>query len=145
MEGADIVQCELKYTNNVNVDKFVCNDRYGVKLNAPIFDTVRNTVDISTTITKKTVDQQTFATFVAVFDRPVNTGDDKDKSLVMGSQNPLIWAYGTKSGDVVNQHGDANYGATQIFYLTLPANAMQMFRTGILAMVMFATTCFIAF
>ena len=47
MDGADIVQCEFKYTNNPTVDKFNCNDRYGVAKNAPIFDSIRNTIDIS--------------------------------------------------------------------------------------------------
>lgn len=86
MDGADITQCEFKYTNNPNVDKFICNDRYGVAKNAPIYDSLRNTIDISTQVIKKNVSSTvTTATFIATFDRPVNTGDLKDQPLLTGS------------------------------------------------------------
>jgi len=122
--------------NNPNTDKFNCNDRYGVSKNAPIFDTIRNTIDISTQIIKKNVsDTVTTATFIAVFDRPVNTGDLKDLPLLTGSQNLMIWAFGPIASSSIVVHGDTttSRGSGNIFYLSLPpiAGALHL-ASGIL-------------
>ena len=134
MDGADITQCEFKYTNNPTVDKFICNDRYGVSKNAPIYDTTRNTIDISTQVIKKNVSSTvTTATFIATFDRPVNTGDLKDFPLLTNSQNMMIWAFGPISSKTIMVHSNTDYGSGQIFYLSLPSNssAFKLIGSGL--------------
>ena len=38
MIGSDIVLCQLKFTNNTAVDKFLCSDRYATGRSLPLED-----------------------------------------------------------------------------------------------------------
>ena len=105
MAGADITQCQMTYSNNTNNDQFVCNDRYATGQQLPTLDTIRNTVDVSTTVSIRASGSSLLATFTAVYDRAVNTGDvQQDNSLMTSSQNSYIWAFGELSNGVPMQH-----------------------------------------
>ncbi len=79
MDGADIIHCQLQFSNSTTNDIFVCNDRYSSIHALPPLDAKRDTVDISTNLVYKRLDSGKFvATFEAVFDRPCNTGDAED-------------------------------------------------------------------
>ena len=75
MNKADIVHCQYSFSNNTNVDKFICNDRHASDYVLPPLDTTRNTVDVNTGFALKYIDGCFYANFEAVFDRPCNTGD----------------------------------------------------------------------
>lgn len=125
MLGSDIVQCHLRFTGDVNVDKFICNDRYASAYSLPPLDTQRDTIDIKTQMNLKPANSfgTKLADFVAVFDRPCNTGDSQDQYLLTSSQNQMIWAYGPLSNDQPQVHGSTNNdrGAGQFYISPLPA------------------------
>ena len=80
MLNAPMIQCQLMYTGNPALDKFICNDRYGVTdKSVPVLTANRTTTDILTqintvtrTINYNTGQTQTLASFIAVFDHPCN-------------------------------------------------------------------------
>jgi hypothetical protein len=79
MDGADIIHCQIQFSNSTTNDIFVCNDRYSSIHSLPPLDAKRDTVDITTNLVYKRLDSGKFlATFEAVFDRPCNTGDTED-------------------------------------------------------------------
>ena len=75
MEGSDIIHCQYAFSNNTNVDKFVCNDRYASGRQLPPLDTIRHTSDVDSGFAIRYEEGCFYASFEAVFDRPVNTGD----------------------------------------------------------------------
>ncbi len=86
---------ELAYTNNT--DHFVCTDRSATGHTLPIMDNTRNTADVSTNIVQyySFNDHSVYATFEAVFDRPMTSSDIlEDVNLFLTSLNSFIWAYG---------------------------------------------------
>ena len=133
MDGADIIHCQYSFSNNTNVDKFVCSDRYSSIHILPPLDNVRDTVDISTNFLNKRQDNAKFlATFEAIFERPCNTGDTvEDKPLVMGAMNELIWAFGPLTsgnpmvhGTTLNERGSFN----NFYVIDLPSGATALLQ-----------------
>ncbi len=75
MAGSDIVLCQLKYTDNSAVDKFLCSDRKSSGHSMPAEDSIDNVDDISTSVTITTVNSKKNAVLVATFDRLLDTQD----------------------------------------------------------------------
>lgn len=69
MNGADVVLCSFKYTNQPNVDKFFCTDRFSTGPFLPDIDTTDNVDDTATTATFSTVGSDRIAYLEATFTR----------------------------------------------------------------------------
>jgi hypothetical protein len=95
MAGSDIVLCQLKYTGNSAVDKFLCIDRKASGRGLPAEDSIDNVDDIDTDVTITTVDSKKKGTLVATFDRLLDTLDSvNDERLKQSSTIDAIWAHG---------------------------------------------------
>ena len=95
MAGSDIVLCQLKYTGNTAVDKFLCSDRKASGRGMPAEDFIDNVNDIDTDVTITTVDSKKSAVLVATFDRLLDTMDSvNDERLKQSSTIDAIWAHG---------------------------------------------------
>ena len=130
MDGADIVHCQYAFSNNSNVDKFVCNDRYSSIHSLPPLDKQRDTEDVNTVALIKRQDNGKFlATLEATFDRPCNTGDSEDEPLIMGSMNELIWAFGPLSSGNSMVHGTTSKdrgGLNNFFVIQLSSSVYAL-------------------
>jgi hypothetical protein len=124
MEGSDIIHCQYTFSNNTNVDKFTCSDRYASGRQLPPLDTKRETKDVSTGFSQRYDSGHFYANFEATFDRPVNTGDTvQDKPILPGSMNELIWAFGPMSNANAVVHGatlNERGGLNNFFVMQLP-------------------------
>ena len=95
MAGSDIVLCQLKYTGNTAVDKFLCSDRKASGRGLPAEDSIDNVDDIDTDVTITTVDSKKSAVLIATFDRLLDTQDSvNDERLKQSSTIDAIWAHG---------------------------------------------------
>ena len=95
MAGSDIVLCQLKYTGNTAVDKFLCSDRKASGRGMPAEDSIDNVDDIDTDVTITTVDSKKSAVLVATFDRLLDTQDSvNDERLKQSTTIDAIWGHG---------------------------------------------------
>ena len=135
LTGSDITICRFTFSDQTNVDTFVCEDRVSRGNLEPIMDTIKNTVDISTNTLQvdNNVSGKTFMTFEATFQRPfISLDDDEDTNLPPDSNVNIIWAYGeTSSTSSPNFH--ISQGTTAIY---LSSNAYLMKALNSLAVVM---------
>ncbi len=93
MLNSDIVLCLFKYTNNANVDKFLCQDSNAtVKYSQPVLDSKDN-IDNEVTVFSMGANKK--ANLEVTFERLLDTLDTANDYKMKKDQTiDAIWAHG---------------------------------------------------